>query len=135
LVKRGGLLGISGVSGDLRDIQEAADAGNKQARLAIDVYCHGIRSYIGSYYAQLGGLDLLAFTGGIGENSAEVRRAVCGPLAHMGILLDEDKNAACHGDESVISAPDSRVTVAVIPANEELVLAREVSAHMASKRG
>ena len=135
LVKRGGLLGISGVSGDLRDIQEAADAGNKQARLAIDVYCHGIRSYIGSYYAQLGGLDLLAFTGGIGENSAEVRRSVCEPLAHMGILLDEEKNAACHGDEAIVSSPDSRVTVAVIPANEELVLAREVNAHMAVMQG
>ena len=135
LVKCGGLLGISGVSGDLRDIQEAANKGDKRAQLAIDVYCHGIRSYIGSYYAQLGGLDLLAFTGGIGENSVEVRRLVCEPLAHMGIKLDEAKNAACHGDEAVISAPDSRVTVVVIPANEELVLAREVFAHMMKKRG
>ena len=135
LVKRGGLLGISGVSGDLRDIQEAAAAGNAQAQLAIDVYCHGIRNYIGSYYAQLGGLDLLAFTGGIGENSALVRRLVCEPLAHFGLVLDPDKNDACRGDEAVISAPGSRVTVAVIPANEELVLAREVSTHMTAKRG
>ncbi len=135
LVKRGGLLGISGISGDLRDIQEAAAAGNAQAQLAIDVYCHGIRSYIGSYYAQLGGLDLLAFTGGIGENSALVRRLVCEPLAHFGIVLDPDKNEACRGNEAVISAPNSRVTVAVIAANEELVLAREVSAHMAAKLG
>lgn len=134
LVKRGGLYGISGVSGDLRDIQQAAATGNKRAQLAIDVYCHGIRSYIGSYYAQLGGLNLLAFTGGIGENSAEVRRAVCAPLAHMGLLLDENKNAACHGSETVISADGSPVTIVVIPANEELVIAREVSAHMAAKK-
>ncbi len=131
LVENGGIKGISGVSNDLRDIEEAAAAGNARAQLAIDTFCFGIRSYIGSYYAQLGGLDMLAFTGGIGEFSSAVRRAVCAPLAHMGIHIDEEANAACHGTQALISAPDSPVKIAVIPANEELILAKEVYEHIA----
>jgi acetate kinase len=130
LVENGGIKGISGVSNDLRDIEEAAAAGNARAQLAIDTFCFGIRGYIGSYYAQLGGLDMLAFTGGIGEFSATVRKAVCEPLAHMGIRLDETANAACHGTQALISAPDSPVKIAVIPANEELILAKEVYEHL-----
>lgn len=130
LVENGGIKGISGVSNDLRDIEEAANAGNARAQLAIDTFCFGIRSYIGSYYAQLGGLDMLVFTGGIGEFSAAVRKAACAPLAHMGIVLDEDANAACRGTQALISAQDSPVKIAVIPANEELILAKEVFEHI-----
>ena len=131
LVENGGIKGISGVSNDLRDIEEAAKAGNERAQLAIDTFCLGIRSYIGSYYAQLGGLDMLVFTGGIGEFSATVRKAVCAPLVHMGMKLDEAANAACKGAQALISAPGSPVKIAVIPANEELILAKEVYEHIA----
>jgi acetate kinase len=130
LVENGGVKGISGVSNDLRDIEEAASAGNKRAQLAIDTFCFGIRGYIGSYYAQLGGLDMLVFTGGIGEFSVTVRKAVCAPLRHMGIWLDEAANASCHGTQALICAPDSPVKIAVIPANEELILAKEVYEHI-----
>ncbi len=130
LVYRGGLLGISGVSNDLRDIETAADSGNARARLAIDTFCHGIRSYIGSYYAALGGLDMLVFTGGIGEHSKTVRKAVCMGLGHMGIVLDDAANNACGGTLGVISADASPVTIAVVPANEELILAKETYAHV-----
>lgn len=130
LVENGGIKGISGVSNDLRDIEEAARAGNERAQLAIDTFCFGIRSYIGSYYAQLGGLDMLVFTGGIGEFSATVRKAVCAPLAHMGINLDETANSTCLGTQTLISTPGSPVKIAVIPANEELILAKEVYEHI-----
>jgi len=130
LVENGGIKGISGVSNDLRDIEAAAKDGNARAQLAVNTFCFGIRSYIGSYYAQLGGLDMLAFTGGIGEFSATVRKAVCEPLRHMGIRLDEAANDACHGTQALISAPDSPVKIAVIPANEELILAKEVFDHI-----
>ena len=130
LVKNGGLLGISGVSNDLRDIEKAAAEGNERAALAIDAYCHGIRSYIGSYYAELGGLDMLAFTGGIGENSRIVRKKVCSGLSHMGIVLDNAANESCSGKEAIISAKDSPVKIAAIPTNEELILAKEVYEHL-----
>jgi acetate kinase len=133
LTRRGGLLGISGVSNDLRDIEAAADGGNARAKLAVDTFCHGIRSYIGSYYAELGGLDMLVFTGGIGEYSKTVRKAVCANLEHMGIVLDDAANDACAGTQSVISADDSPVTIAVIPANEELILAKETYAFVTQK--
>ena len=121
--KKGGLLGISGVSNDLRYVEEAADGGNEQAKLAIDVFVNGIIHYIGAYYAQLGGLDHLVFTGGIGENSATVRRMVCSRLAHLGIALSEERNRQVSG-RAVISEEGSRVKVQVIPANEELGIAR-----------
>ena len=125
LQKRGGLLGISGLSNDLRDIQEAADAGNERARLAIDVFCNGIVRHIGAYYAELGGLDHLVFTGGIGENGVLIRQKVCDQLRHMGILLDPEKNESCRGANTVISQEDSPVAIHVIPANEELGVARK----------
>ena len=118
LTKKGGLLGISGVSEDLRDIEQAADEGNQRAKLAIDVYCSHIIHYIGAFYADLGGLDFLTFTGGIGENSHVVRQKVCNALGHMGITLDNEKNKIT-GAERVISADGSAVKVCVIPTNEE----------------
>ncbi|KJF39276.1 hypothetical protein TQ39_13230 [Ruthenibacterium lactatiformans] len=123
LQKKGGLLGISGVSNDLRYIIEAADAGNARAQLAIDVFVTGIVHYIGAFYLDLGRLDDLVFTAGIGEHSARIRRLVCEKLAPLGVHLDDAKNEACHG-EAVISAADSKVCVRVIPTNEELGIAR-----------
>ena len=123
MTKQGGLLGISGVSEDLRYVEEAAEKGNERAQLAIDVFCSNIIHYIGAFYADLGGLDYLVFTGGIGENSPVVRRKVCGALGHFGIILDETKN--CSHGEQLISAPDSKAAVMVIPANEEVQIARQ----------
>ncbi len=128
LSKHGGLLGISGVSNDLRDIEAAADSGNPRARLAIDVFCNGIVRYIGAYYAELGGLEHLVFTGGIGEHGTTVREIVCSQLRHMGILLDPDKNLS-YTENTVISTEDSPVTIHVIPANEELGVARKTYAY------
>ena len=121
--KDGGMLGMSGVSNDMREITEAAEAGNKRAELALDVFATSIIRHIGSYYAELGGLDKLVFTGGIGENQYLLRQKICSGLKHMGIVLDEELNSKTRG-EGVISTPDSPVTVAVIAANEELGVAR-----------
>ena len=121
--KDGGMLGVSGVSNDMREITEAAAAGNKRAELALDVFATSIIRHIGSYYAELGGLDKLVFTGGIGENQDGLRKKICSGLKHMGIILDEELNSKTHG-EGIISTPDSPVTVAVIAANEELGVAR-----------
>ena len=123
--KNGGLLGISGVSNDLRDIQAAADRGNERAALAIDAFCSAIVKYIGAFYAELGGLDYLVFTGGIGENSATVREKVCTALAHMGISFDSARNSSARG-EALLSADDSHVKVYVIPTNEEVGIARTI---------
>jgi acetate kinase len=125
--KESGLLGLSGVSNDLRDIIEAASAGNERAGLAIDVYCYAILKYVGAYYAVLGGLDYIAFTGGIGEHSPLIRQKVLERVAHLGVELDHERNAV---DASVISGVGSPVKVLVIPANEELVVARKSYEHM-----
>lgn len=126
LTKESGLLGLSGVSNDARDIRAAAAEGNASAQLAIDANVHSIRHWIGAFLVDLGGIDALVFTAGIGENGAETRDAVCKGLEVFGIRLDPAKNAACRATEAVISADDSPVKIIVIPANEELVLAREV---------
>ena len=127
LSKNSGLLGISGVSGDYRHVQEAMEAGNPRAALAVDMFIVSLVRTIGAFYAELGGLDTLVFTGGIGEHSPLVRERVCGRLSHLGIRLDGEKNAA---DERVISSPDSHVRVLVIPANEELGVARRTVAYL-----
>jgi acetate kinase len=121
---KGGLLGISGVSGDLRYIEEAAAAGNDRAKLAIDVLVNAIVNYIGAYYAHLGGLDHLVFTGGIGENSVLIRRLVCSKLKHLGIILSDIENNQCSAQRT-ISEKESRVKIQVIPANEELGIAKQ----------
>ena len=123
--KGGGLLGISGVSNDLRDIEEAAEAGHERAKLAIDVFCESIVKYIGAFYAVLGGMDYLVFTGGIGENSTTIRDKVCSRLAHMGIELDLSSNAGGVKDR-VISSGASRVKVCIIPTNEEVGIAQDI---------
>ncbi|MDX9872376.1 MAG: acetate/propionate family kinase [Clostridia bacterium] len=127
LTKRGGMYGISGVSNDLRDIQKSAEEGNARAKLAIDVFCYEIRKFIGSYYAILGGLDYLVFTGGIGENSVMVREKVCTSLAHLGIKIDLALNRE-GPKERFICAQDSPVKVLVAPTNEEIGIARDMFA-------
>ncbi len=126
LTKESGLLGLSGVSNDARDINAAAAAGNADAQLAIDANIHSIRHWIGAFLLELGGLDSLVFTAGIGENGSDTRAAVCANLEAFGVHLDPAKNDACRATEAVISTDDSPVKIIVIPANEELVLAREV---------
>lgn len=128
LSKHGGLLGISGVSNDMRDLQSAAESGNERARLAVDAFVSGIIKQVGAFYAELGGLDQLVFTGGIGEHSEFVRNAVCSQLRHLGIELDEEKNSASES-VGVVSAAGSAVLVTVVPANEELGVARETAAY------
>ncbi|MBQ6322823.1 MAG: acetate/propionate family kinase [Lachnospiraceae bacterium] len=124
LEKNGGLLGISGVSNDMRELREAAAAGNERADLAIRHFVNGIVKYIGAFYAELGGLDTLVFTAGIGENDSELRREVCRQTAHLGIqLAKEAKDLG--GGNLLLSAEDSPVRVLVIPANEELGVARK----------
>ena len=125
LTKEGGLKGLSGVSNDIRDIQEAAAKGDAKATLALDVFVSEARRWIGGYFLQLNGADALVFTAGIGENRVELRAAICANLDQLGIVLDPAKNAALRATEGVISADGSRVKVLVIPTNEELVVARE----------
>lgn len=124
MTKNGGLKGISGVSSDLRYVLEAAEAGNERATLAVDVYVTGIVRYVAAFAAELGGLDCLAFTGGIGENSDVIRKMVCERLAHMGIALSKRRNTKEKGDRR-ITKKRSRVSVYVIAANEELGVARK----------
>ncbi len=125
LCKKGGLLGISGLSSDLRDLEEAAEKGNSRAKLAIDVFAYEVRKYIGAFAAAMGGLDALTFAGGIGENSWRVREQTTRSLEFMGIRLDRERNRAAASGDRVISASDSAVTVLVIYTNEEEVVARE----------
>ena len=122
--KKGGLEGVSGVSNDIRYLREAADKGDERSRLAIAMFADAIVRYIGSYYAFLGGLDHLVFTAGIGENDHLLRAEVCEKIPHLGVVLDNDRNRAGEA-ERLISSAESPVKVHVIPANEELVVARK----------
>ncbi len=123
LANQSGLLGMSGVSSDYRDIAEAARAGNTRAKLALEVYTASVRHYLGAYLVELGGADAIVFTGGIGENRSDLRAAVCQNLAELGIVLDPVANQQARGELS-IHAPPSRVQIWVMPTNEELVVAR-----------
>ena len=126
LNQEGGLKGLSGVSNDIRDVNAAAAKGNPQAKLALEVLIHETRRWIGGYLMQLNGLDALVFTAGIGENDHEVRAAICADLDQLGLALDPAGNLATRATEAVISTAQSAVKIMVIPANEELVVAREV---------
>lgn len=125
--KKSGMLGISGVSNDNRDICAAAEAGNKRAQLAIEMQRYEILKFVGSYIAAMNGVDAIAFTGGIGENDPDLRKYVCDNLTFVGVDIDEDKNKL-RGEEVKISTPKSRVNVYVIPTNEELAIARDTLA-------
>lgn len=127
LNKESGMLGLSGVSNDARDIEDAAAAGNADAQHAMDVQIDSIRHWAGSFFFKMGGAEVISFTAGIGENDAALRSAVCAGLEGLGVQIDEAANAqTIRGKEGVISTPDSTIKVVVIPANEELVIAREV---------
>jgi len=134
LTKQSGLLGVSGVSNDVRDITDAAGKGNANAKLALDVFVASARHWIGSYFLQLNGADAIVFTAGTGENRAELRAAICANLENLGIKLDAEKNNSCRATESVISAADSAVKIFVIPTNEELVVARETKRFLEAKK-
>ncbi len=122
--KKSGVLGISGVSSDFRDIEEAAETGNKRAQLALDVYHKRVKKYIGSYAAEMGGLDAVVFTAGLGENSPESRAAICEGLDFLGLKIDPNKNGV-RGKETMVSTDDSTTKVILVPTNEELMIARE----------
>jgi acetate kinase len=122
-----GLAGISGTSGDMRDLNKAAAAGDERSRLALDVYVRSIRHYVGAFMLLLGGIDAITFSGGIGENGAEIRSAVCKDLSGFGVEIDEERNRTMKGD-GAISTESSRVKVLVVPAYEEIIVARETAA-------
>ncbi len=126
VIKKSGVFGISGISSDMRDIEDAIAAGNERAKLAMDMYEYRILKYIGAYTAVLGGVDVIAFTAGVGENSPELREAICEKLAYMGITLDKEANRS-RGKEVEISGKDSKVKVVVIPTDEELVIAQDTA--------
>lgn len=128
LNKQSGLLGISGVSSDMREIGEAVKAGNERAQLALDMYGYRIKKYIGAYAAAMGGVDTIVFTAGVGEHQWDIRQAACEGLEFIGVKLDTAKNRANFGEEEVISAPDSRVKVVVVPTDEELLIASDTLA-------
>jgi acetate kinase len=124
LARKGGLLGLSGTSGDIRDLTEAAAAGDRRARLALDVYTTAVRHYLGGLLVELGGADVLVFTGGIGENAADIRAAVCHDLRALGIHLDPAANDRVQG-ESRIDSGAGWTRIWVVPTNEEIVVARQ----------
>ncbi len=129
LNKESGMLGISGISSDFRDLSDAAAKGNKRAELALNMFSYGCKKYIGAYAAALNGVDVIVFTAGIGENDPDVRRRTLENMEYLGVKLDQNKNANCpRGSIAEIQADDSAVKILVIPTNEELVIARETLA-------
>ena len=127
LNKKSGVLGLSGVSSDFRDLEEAAAAGNDRAEKALKAYNYRVVKYIGAYVAAMDGVDVIAFTAGLGENGKSTRKAICDHLSYLGIKIDDEANSI-RGKDVVISTPDSKVQVMVIPTNEELAIARETLA-------
>ena len=128
LNKKSGVLGLSGgVSSDFRDVRQAAADGNERAQLAMDTYKYRVAKYIGSYAAAMNGVDAITFTAGVGENAPDLRKDICDYLGYLGVELDEEKNENVHGETTVISTPESKVKVIVLPTNEELAIARETA--------
>ncbi|MGN1262717.1 MAG: acetate kinase [Prevotella sp.] len=125
LNKKSGLLGITGISSDMREIDAAAAKGDDKAKLALEMYFYRIKKYVGAYAAAMGGADIIVFTAGVGENQSNMREEVCRDMEWMGVKIDSAKNAGIHGEEAVISTPDSKVTVVVIPTDEELMIATD----------
>jgi acetate kinase len=126
--KKSGVLGISGLSSDMREIEAAVFAGHPRAKLAIDMYNYRIKKFVGSYAAAMGGLDILVFTGGVGENQWATRAAVCKNMEFMGIHFDVQKNEGCRGKEIILSTPESKVVVIVVPTDEEMMIAIDTEA-------
>ena len=126
LNKKSGVLALSGVSSDFRDLESGAAEGNADCQLALDKFCYEVAKYVGAYAAALNGLDVLTFTAGVGENGPSTRKAVCDYLSFMGVKIDDEKNN-CRGKEMLISTPDSAVQVWVVPTNEELMIAQDTA--------
>ena len=131
--KKSGVLGVSGVSSDNRDVSAAAEAGNERAQLALDIQVYEIKKYVGAFAAAMGGVDAVLFTGGIGENDKNVRLGVCSGMEYMGIKIDAELNDKFSGQEHEISTADSKVKVWIVPTNEELMIARDTLAIVAGK--
>ena len=125
LNKKSGVLGIFGESSDMRDLENAVAAGNPKAVLAEEMYFYRIKKYIGAYAAAMGGCDILVWTGGVGENQWATRRVVCENMEYMGMKIDVEKNEGMRGEEMVISTPDSKVTIIVVPTDEEYMIAAD----------
>ncbi len=134
LNKKSGLLGVSGVSSDMRDIDAAIASGNERARLALDMYIYRIIKYIGAYSAVLNGVDIIAFTGGVGENQVQLRKRVCDHLTYLGVKIDDSVNSVSRGEEKLISSADSKVKVVVIPTDEELMIAKDTEAIVSGRQ-
>lgn len=130
----GGLLGLSGISSDFRAVEEAARKKHKAAQTALDVYCYRVKKYIGAYAAAMGGIDALVFTGGVGENSVYARAEICSGLEFLGIRISQKLNAENNGSETVLNQPGAKVKIVIVPANEELMIAREVAGWIKNKR-
>ena len=126
--KHRGIAGVTEISSDMREIEAAVNAGDERAVLGLDMYEQRILKYVGAYAAEMGGVDIIVFTGGVGENQTGVRENVCAPLGFMGVKLDNELNAKVRGTETVISTPDSKVKVVVIPTDEEYLIARDTEA-------
>ncbi len=126
--KKSGLLGVSGISSDMRDIDNAIAEGNKRAKLALEMYCYHVKKYIGSYAAALNGVDVIVFTGGVGENQTPLRQQICEGLSYLGIECDTEINKMARGVEAEISTKNSKVRVVVIPTDEELMIASDTLA-------
>lgn len=124
LNKESGVYGLSGVSSDFRDLDQASEEGNGRAKAAVDAFCYRAAKYIGSYAAAMNGVDVICFTAGVGENGPNTRKGICDYLGYLGVKLDDKANEV-HGEETIISTPDSKVTVICLPTNEELAIARE----------
>ena len=123
--KKSGVFGISQISSDMRDLHTAAEAGNKKAILALKMYAYKVKKFIGSYIAAMNGVDILVFTGGIGENDFRTRKRICSDMENLGILFDDDVNNGSSGKDIIISRPDSKVTVIAVATDEELVIASD----------
>lgn len=123
--KQSGVMGLSGISSDMREIEAAVAEGDKRAIMALNVYNYRIKKYIGAYTAAMGGCDILVWTGGVGENQWATRRVVCENMEYMGMKLDVEKNEGMRGEEMVISTPDSKVTIIVVPTDEEFMIASD----------
>ena len=127
LNKESGVLGITGISSDMREIESAANEGNERAKLALNMYNYRIKKYIGAYAAAMGGVDIIVWTAGVGENQVGTRLEACSGLEFLGVKMDAEANKV-RGEEAIISTPDSKVTVCVIPTDEELMIAKDTMA-------
>ena len=124
LNKESGVLGITGISSDMREVESAAAEGNERAQLALKMYNYRIKKYIGAYAAAMGGVDIIVWTAGVGENQVGTRLEACSGLEFLGVEMDAEANKV-RGEEAIISTPDSKVTVCVIPTDEELMIAKD----------